>query len=209
MHPDLPAFHTSTFPDWTKNSFVIESNPQVYHHSTGGYPITATASTPSYCSNFSEASHSSPTLFWAAPTPTTAATVEENALFTTGEIASTEINPVKSAEISTSEVIFENTSEIRNLEPQNKSNQYIYHPHQSVSQNSSKEGSEDFYNNKASKAHARFKSANTCLSSYDERSNQKHTQQFLSPPLPSSSLGQASIEDDTSLTASKENICGS
>ncbi|KAG1462618.1 hypothetical protein G6F46_004517 [Rhizopus delemar] len=149
MHPDLPAFHTSTFSDWTKNSFVIESNPQVYHHSAGGYPITATASTPSYCSNFSEASHSSPTLFWAAPTPTTAATVEENALFTTGEIASAEINPVKSAEIPTSEVIFENTSEIRNLETQNKSNQYIYHPHQSVSQNSSKKASEDFYNNKA------------------------------------------------------------
>jgi hypothetical protein len=63
-----------------------------------------------------------------------------------------------------------------------------------------------YYNNRISKVHSRFKSANACLSSYGEKPKQEKFQQFLSPPLPSSSLmqsGQPLAESNTLTVGSK------
>ncbi|KAG1457421.1 hypothetical protein G6F56_006608 [Rhizopus delemar] len=212
-YSDLPPFHNPNFPEWPVNKIqnhsIIQSNPQLYQSPSTGYPVynntsTAAVSTPSYCSTFSEASHSSPTLFWAHPASTNE--TENNSLFT--EVAPNEITPEPTKiSASSSEVVFESSqSEISDLNSHraNKGDQYspIYHPHTTAKTPSS--ACTALYN----KAHARFKSVPTCGSTYDESSRQKHTQQFLSPPLPSTSL-MRSAETSELLTGGTNNSCKS
>lgn len=209
IHPDLPAFHNPTFSDWpvnkSRHSFILESNPPLYPSTPTAYPIysnanTLTSSTSPYHSNFSEPSQSSPTLFWTAPTT-------NSTLFTT-DIASSENTPT-SAKIScssSSEVIFDSAEAEIDERDSDSRNPSFDQQFMNVYRSQPKPTEDAYYNNRISKVHSRFKSANACLSSYGEKPKQEKFQQFLSPPLPSSSLmqsGQPLAESNTLTVGSK------
>ncbi|RCH94136.1 grainyhead-like [Rhizopus azygosporus] len=212
IHPDLPAFHNPTYSDWlvnkSRHSFILESNPPLYPSTPTAYPIysnanTLTSSTSPYHSNFSEPSQSSPTLFWTAPTT-------NSTLFTT-DIASSENTPT-SAKIScssSSEVIFDSAEAEIDERDSDSRNPSFDQQFMNVYRSQPKPTEDAYYNNRISKVHSRFKSANACLSSYGEKPKQEKFQQFLSPPLPSSSLmqsGQPLAESNNTLTVGSKRL---
>ncbi|KAI9283314.1 hypothetical protein BY458DRAFT_7429 [Sporodiniella umbellata] len=199
---DLPSFHPPNYSEWpiqkmSPPSFLMQTHP---YPSTSfpGYPTyptapphtAATVSTPSYCSTFSEASHSSPTLFWAHPNPPE---TDHTHLLT--EVAT----PTTTATTTTTTTQPNNNSQEISPEPSNK----VSLTSELFSPIITRDLPNPYSPVISQKVHPRYKTTNTCTLAYDQRSRQKHSQHFLSPPLhPIDSSSQL-------LTAPSPDLCKS